>query len=93
MSSATSKAPYCLKYWETQLGKTLDGNGTIVAKKTLSSTFNSSRPEDFLYTIEQDTTIFMQWRTEKGYSMRFAIMTAHHQLICSSSVSPCLSEC
>ena len=34
VSSAYSKASYCLKYWETRLGKTtLNSNDIIVAKK------------------------------------------------------------
>ncbi len=43
VSSATSNASYCLRYWETQLGKTtLNSNGTV------SSAFNNHRSEDFL---------------------------------------------
>ncbi len=46
VSSATSNALYCLRYWEMQLGKTtLSSNGTIVVKKTVSAMFNSYRAD------------------------------------------------
>ena len=58
VSSATSNASYGLRYWETQLGKTtLSSNGTVVAKKTVSSAFNISRSEDFPCTIDPDATV------------------------------------
>ena len=46
ISSATSNASYCLRYWETQLGKTtLNNYGTVVAKKTISSAFSLMVPD------------------------------------------------
>ena len=48
VSSAALKALYCHRYWETQLGKTtLNSNGTVVAKKTVSSLFNSPDQKSF----------------------------------------------
>jgi len=71
VTSTTSKASYYQPlisyYWEMQLGKTaLNSNGTVVAKKTVSSAFNSSRSKDFPCTIDSDPMVFTQWRTQHG---------------------------
>ena len=77
-ASATSNASHCLRYWETQLGKTTqNSNGTVVAKKTVSSAFNSSRSEDFPCTIESSCSGV----PNRGYSLPFC----HYD--CTSSVS------
>jgi len=48
VSSATSTASYCLRYWETQHGKTtLNSNGTIADNKTVSSAFNNTDQKIF----------------------------------------------
>ena len=66
----------------TQLCKTmLNSNGTVVAKKTVSSMFNSGRTEDFQYTIDPDPTVFMQWHTQQEVFNAFC----HYD--CSSSVN------
>ncbi len=71
-----------LRYWETQLGKTtLNSNGTVADKKTVSSAFNNHRSEDFLCKIES-TQIERSSRSGvpmRGYSMCFALTIAHHQ--------------
>jgi len=100
VSPATSNASYayCLRYWETQLGKTtLNSIETVVAKKTDSSAFNSSNLEDFPCATELDVGLpnglhAVAYPTG-GILCVFAYKTAHHQLIFCGSVSPCLSEC
>ena len=92
VSSATSNDSCCLRYWETQLGKTtLNSIETVVAKKTVSSAFNSSRSEDFPCAIESDVPngLHAVAYPTGGILCVFAIKTAHHQLICCCSISPC----
>ncbi len=80
VSSTTSNASYSLGYWETQHDKTtLNSNGTVADKKTVSSAFNSDRSEDFLCKIES-TQIYRSSRSgvpKRGYSMCFALTIAH----------------
>ena len=58
VSTATTNADaYCLRYLETELGRTtLNSNGIVAAKKSDSSTFNNHRSEDFLCKIASTQT-------------------------------------
>ena len=68
------RAPYCLRYWETQIVKTtLNNYGTLVAKKTISSAFSLIVPDQKTFRAPSTQT---QWSTRsgvpnRGYSMRF----------------------
>jgi len=65
--------------------QTLNGNGTVVTKKTVSSAFNSSRSEDFPCTIDPDPTVFMQWRTQPGALYASVNLLQQHPLVPASS--------
>ena len=82
-SSATSNASCCLRYWETQLGKTtLNSNGIIAAKKTVSSAFDSFRSEDFPCKTSSTHT---QRASRSGVPKGVFYAFCHYD--CSSSVA------